>query len=217
MTAKQYVNSVKRKLKCSPERKEDISKELLSKIETRLRKGEQLDAILTQMGTAKEKANQYNAKIPPKERKTYDRKIRIITMVSLLFFLFGVSFLISNRPMMEELYIGDSKYFSKAEVESYTKNIIDYLDENNCTALKEHSRPEMHAIFTEDKLNEAKEKVAENWGKRLELGEMKVTEIMKDRKEHYATIDLTASYENVEITYRFAYDTNMKLAAIYMK
>ena len=75
----------------------------------------------------------------------------------------------------------------------------------------------MHAIFTEDKLNEAKEKVAENWGKRLELGEMKVTEIMKDRKEHYATIDLTASYENVEITYRFAYDTNMKLAAIYMK
>ena len=47
--------------------------ELLSKIETRLRKGEQLDAILTQMGTAKEKANQYNAKIPPKERKTYDR------------------------------------------------------------------------------------------------------------------------------------------------
>ena len=58
MTAKQYVNSVKRRLKCSPERKEDISKELLSKIETRLRKGEQLDAILTQMGTVKEKANQ---------------------------------------------------------------------------------------------------------------------------------------------------------------
>ena len=109
------------------------------------------------MGTAKEKANQYNAKIPPKERKTYDRKIRIVTMVSLLFFLFGVSFLISNRPMMEELYIGDSKYFSRAEVESYTKNIIDYLDENNYTALKEHSRPEMHEIFTEDKLNEAKD------------------------------------------------------------
>ena len=39
------------------------------------------------------------------------------------------------------------------------------------------------------------------------FAEMKVTEIMKDRKEHYATIDLTASYENVEITYRFAYDT----------
>ena len=54
MNAKQYINGIVQKIKCSGEKKKEIRKQLFTDINFRLEQGESLEDIISRMGSIKE-------------------------------------------------------------------------------------------------------------------------------------------------------------------
>lgn len=61
MNERQYVNAIARKVKCSNKKKQEIKKQLLADIAVRTGQGEELQEIMSQMGTVKEIADCFNS------------------------------------------------------------------------------------------------------------------------------------------------------------
>ena len=69
MNAKKYVNAIVRKIKCNGKKKKEIKKQLLMDINMRMKQGERLEEIISQMGTVKEIADGFNENISLKEQQ----------------------------------------------------------------------------------------------------------------------------------------------------
>ena len=52
MDAKKYVNAIARKIRCDGKKKKEIKKQLLLDIQMRIKQGERLEEIISQMGMA---------------------------------------------------------------------------------------------------------------------------------------------------------------------
>ena len=73
MDAEKYVNAIARKVKCNGKKKKEIKKQLMMDIHMRMKQGERLEEIISQMGTVKEIADGFNENISLKEQKRYVR------------------------------------------------------------------------------------------------------------------------------------------------
>ena len=146
MDAKKYVNAIARKIKCNGKKKKEIKKQLLLDIDMRMKQGEQLKEIISQMGTVKEIADSFNENISLKEQKRYVRNkvIKIVIpiiviLVSLILFVYWI--------FPKSFDIEQSKYFNKEQVENAMKETVELLDAGDYIALREriaYSAPAVH-------------------------------------------------------------------------
>ncbi|MCH5255843.1 MAG: DUF3887 domain-containing protein [Lachnospiraceae bacterium] len=219
MNAKQYINGIVQKIKCSGEKKKEIRKQLFTDINFRLEQGESLEDIISRMGSIKEIAEGFNENMPETEKKKYARtktmKIIVIVFVVLILAILAAGILV-NWFIPKGLDIEKSEYFEKAQVEQAMKDTIELLDREDYDALQANAIEEMISYLTEDAMKEFKTQLSKDWGDRQSIGSIYVAEV-EQGKLHFAVGEVTVSYENVSVVYRLTYNTDMQLAGLYMR
>lgn len=219
MNVSQYINGIVRRIKCGGEKKKEIKKQLLADINFRLEQGEPLTDIMSQMGTAKEIADGFNESLTESEKKKYAKgkviKIIVIVFVILALILTSV-FALVHLFLPTGVDIEQSEYFEKVQVEQAMKDTIELFDNEDYAALQADAIEEMIPYLTKDEMEKAKKQVSADWGKRQSIGTVYAAEITQG-KLHYAVGEVTVTYENVSVVYRLTYNTDMKLAGLYMR
>ena len=215
MDAKKYVNAIVRKIKCNGKKKKEIKKQLLMDIDMRMKQGERLEEIISQMGTVKEIADGFNENISLKEQKQYARnkvlKIAIPIIVVLVFLILFVYWILPKSFDIEQ-----SKYFNKEQVEAAMKETIELLDERDYIALQESAIPQMKPLLNAETMDDVKGALSDDWGERKLFGAVYMVELVQGTG-HFVVGEITVTYENVSATYRLTYDKDMRLAGIYVR
>ena len=215
MDAKKYVNAIVRKIKCNGKKKKEIKKQLLMDIDMRMKQGERLEEIISQMGTVKEIADGFNENISLKEQKQYARnkvlKIAIPIIAVLVFLILFVYWILPKSFDIEQ-----SRYFNREQVETAMKETIELLDERDYIALQESAIPQMKPLLNAETMDDVKGALSDDWGERKLFGAVYMVELVQG-DGHFVVGEITVTYENVSATYRLTYDKDMRLAGIYVR
>ncbi|MDE5597620.1 MAG: hypothetical protein K2J04_07295, partial [Lachnospiraceae bacterium] len=124
MDAKKYVNAIVRKIKCNGKKKKEIKKQLLMDIDMRMKQGERLEEIISQMGTVKEIADGFNENISLKEQKQYTRN-KVLKIVIPIITVFVLLILFVYWILPKSFDIEQSRYFNREQVEAAMKETIE--------------------------------------------------------------------------------------------
>ena len=215
MDAKKYVNAIVRKTRCDGKKKKDIKKQLLTDIHMRMKQGERLEEIISQMGAVKEIADSFNENISLEEQKRYVRnKVMKIAISIIAVLIFLISFVYWMFP--KSFDIEQSKYFNKDQVETSMKETIELLDAGDYIALQEKVTPKMQTLLNAETMDDVKGALSDDWGERKMFGAVYMVELIQG-SGHFAVGEITVTYENVSVTYRLTYDEDMRLSGIYVR
>lgn len=219
MKAETYVDKIVKQIQCSKSKKEEIRKQLLGDIRERVAAGESEEAVIAQMGTVEELAQEFNESFSAKERKR-SRKSRstkmIIITILVIIGLFAVATALLYWMLPKGTDISESSTFVKKQVEARVEEVINLLDDGAYDTLAENATEQMAGVLNDEDMDAAKQLVGDDWGARVELGTIYMQEV-EQQGVHYVITQVAASYENVTVTYTITFDENMKLAGIYMK
>lgn len=215
MNEKQYVNAIAKKIKCSGNRKKEIKKQLLTDIQIRVKQGEQLKEIISQMGTAAEIADGFNENISLEEQKRYGRNklLKIVISVIVILILLGslVYWIFPKTADIEK-----SRYFNKEQVEAVMKETVEQMDAGDYKALQESAVSKMKPYLTEKTVDEIRRTLSDDWGERKQFGAVYMVELIQANK-HFAVGEMTVTYDNISVTYRLTYDEDMRFAGVYVR
>lgn len=215
MNAQKYVKAIARKIKCSGKKKKEIKKQLMTDIQMRIKQGEQLEEIISQMGTAKEIAEGFNENISEEEQRRFVRN-RVLKIVVPVIIVLILLVLLVYWILPKSFDIAQSKYFNEEQVEAAMKETIELLDAGDYAALQERAVPQMQSILNADTMNQARGLLSDDWGARQQFGAAYMAELVQGNK-HFAVGEITVTYENVSATYRLTYDEEMRLSGIYVR
>lgn len=219
MTAKAYTRKVAGKLQCSPEVRKEMIRQLESDIASAVEQGQALDAILQEMGTPEEVAEEFNENLS-EEKKSKARKrtkrnriILIVAVVAVLLLAIAGFFywmLPKTKP------ISESSIFSEQEVWTQSQQVLGLLDEDAYQELEQLMTDELKAALKDGGLAQAKEAACEDFGALEEYKNTYFVE-MTQKGQHFAVAQIDASYENVRVIYTLTFDEDGKLCGIYMR
>lgn len=219
MKAETYVDKIVKQMQCSKSKKEEIRKQLLGDIRERVAAGESEEAVIAQMGTVEELAQEFNESFSAKERKR-SRKSRstkmIIITILVIIGLFAIATALLYWMLPKGTDISESSTFVKEQVEARVEEVINLLDDGAYDTLAENATEQMAGVLNDEDMDAAKQLVGDDWGARVEHGTIYMQEV-EQQGVHYVITQVAASYENVTVTYTITFDENMKLAGIYMK
>lgn len=219
MKAETYVDKIVKQIQCSKSKKEEIRKQLLGDIRERVAAGESEEAVIAQMGTVEELAQEFNESFSAKERKR-SRKAKstkmIIITILVIIGLFAIATALLYWMLPKGTDISESSIFVKEQVEARVEEVINLLDDGAYDTLAENATEQMAGVLNDEDMDAAKQLVGDDWGARVELGTIYMQEV-EQQGVHYVITQVAASYENVTVTYTITFDENMKLAGIYMK
>jgi len=215
MNEKQYVNTIAKKIKCTGKRKKEIKRQLLTDIESRIKQGERLEEIISQMGTAKEIAAGFNEDISIEEQKRYGRNkvLKIVVPVVAVIFLLGA---LGYWIFPKTVEIEQSKYFDRQQVEAAMKETVELLDAEDYAVLQENAVEKMKPFLDEKMGNSIRKAFSVEWGERKQFGAIYMVEVVQAGR-HMAVGEMTVTYENVSVTYRLTYDEKMRLSGLYVR
>ena len=215
MDAKKYVNVIGRKIKCGGKKKKEIKKQLMADIAMRTEQGESLEEVIAQMGSVKDIADSFNETLSVKDKRKYTcakvLKI-IIPIVEIVALLIGLLY----WALPKGSSIAESKYFTEGQMADAMAVTVEQLDAGDYEAMRENAIPEMQSTLTAEVMENAKAQISDNWGERKSFGSIYIGEITQG-KRHYAVGEITVIYENTSVIYRLTYDTDMRLAGLYMR
>lgn len=215
MNAEQYVNAVVKKVRCGRERKKEIKKQLTADIETRMEQGEKPEEIIARMGTAREIADSFNETVPAKEQKQYARN-RVLKLLLPIVVLLALLAVAAYWMLPKGHEIEKSDYFDKVQVEAAMKETVELFDAGDSASMQENAIPEMESFLTPEAIAEIKKQISENWGERQQFGTVYMSEV-EQKNQHFAVGEIMVTYENVSVVYRLTYDTDMRLAGLYIR
>lgn len=219
MKAETYVDKIVKQIQCSKSKKEEIRKQLLGDIKERVAAGESEEAVIAQMGTVEELAQEFNESFSAKERKR-SRKAKstkmIIITILVIIGLFAIATALLYWMLPKGTDISESSIFVKEQVEAQVEEVINLLDDGAYDTLAGNATEQMAEVLNTEDMDAAKQLVGDDWGARVELGTIYMQE-MEQQGVHYVIAQVSASYEKVTVTYTITFDENMKLAGIYMK
>ena len=216
MSAKQYVNSIVKKIRCDSKKKKDIKQQLLTDVGLRMSKGETLEKIISQMGSINEIADGFNENISEKEQKRYKRN-KVFKNAAFILLLLVVLSCLTYWKMPKAVGIEDSKYFDKAQVEAVMKKTVEQIDAEEYDALKENVISGMEQFLNQEAREEMRKSVSEtDWGQRNNFGQIYIVEMVQGN-DHFAVGEIAVAYENISVIYRLTYDQDMRLAGLYVR
>lgn len=109
--------------------------------------------------------------------------------------------------------LSQSSIFSQAEIEALARQTVEYINEENYDGLKDMSVEDMESIMNEERMNEAKARVSEDWGEFKDIKDITTTEVTQ-RGVTAAVAYVSAEYDNAEIHFTFAFNEDMELASL---
>ena len=215
MTSETYVKQILKRVKCSKKRKLDIEKQLLYEIEERIGAGEDLQDIMSGMGSVEEIAAGFNEGISEAERKRYSRNTLVKILVPVVFILMALIAVAAwYLPKVND--IESSDIFIRADVEQKLVEVITLLDEDDYESLQAVSISWMDKALTEDYMLDVKRMLSEDFGERIAVGTIYMQEV-RQTGQNLAVCQVTVTYENVSVMYTITFDEDMKLAGLYMR
>lgn len=215
MTAEAYVKQIIKKVKCDRKRKQDIEKQLLYEIKERTEAGENLQDILSGMGTVEEIAAGFNEGISEAEQRKYRRKIvaKILVLIVVVFLVL-ISVAVWYLPKVND--IESSDIFVETEVEEKLVEVVTLLDADDYAGLQAVSTSRMADVLNDDYMSAAKQKLSEKFGERIAVGTIYMQEVQQ-MSQSFAVCQTTVIYENVTVVYTITFDEEMNLAGLYMR
>lgn len=215
MTAETYVKQIIRRVKCDRKRKQDIEKQLLYEIKERVGAGENLQDILSEMGTVEEIAAGFNEDISESEQRKYRRKIvtKILVLIVIVVLVL-ISVAVWYLPKVND--IESSDIFVETEVEEKLVKVVTLLDADDYAGLQAVSTSQMADVLNDDYMSAAKQKLSERFGERIAVGTIYMQEVQQ-MGQSFAVCQTTVIYENVTVVYTITFDEEMNLAGLYMR
>lgn len=215
MTAEKYTDLVVAKVKCSKEKKQEIRRQLLTRINDRVAAGEALEKVLEDMGSVKAMADSYNISVSKKERKKGDpvKTLKILAAMAGIVAILGILFA-WIWPFQKP--IEKSKYFQKEDLESAVIQTISLMDQSDYDTLLDMSNSDMRPYLKNNRMDMSKAQISEDWGERKSIGEITYTQVTQMGKIT-AMCQVRVEYENVSVSYTISFDRKMKLAGLYLR
>ena len=215
MKQEQYIKTIVRRLQCTGGRKKEIARELEADIQSAIAGGESWEQVQKRMGSPALVASEFNRNFPEKERKGAQRKRRIRIFVIIAAVLLAAAALIwwllpKNYPL------GKHGVFDEKTVVDAAEKVISLLDDKDYDSLEAMSTDSMKKVMNQEKMDEARSQVGDNWGGFQSFGSVYSGEV-KDSNGLYAVVQLVAVYENRTVTYTISFNEEMELAGLYMK
>lgn len=141
------------------------------------------------------------------QRRKRTRNI-VITAVILVIAAVAIYF-----AMPKNKDLSQSSIFDQAEIEALARQTVNYINEEDFEGLKAMSVDEMSSIMNQERMDEAKARVSEDWGAFQEVSDITAMEVTQ-RGVTAAVAYVTADYENAEIHFTFAFNEDMQLASL---
>lgn len=213
---KKYIRKVKKYLLCDRKRKEEIAKQLESDIAIAMEHGQTFAAILKDMGTPKEVANEFNANFSGAEirqaKKTKRVRLAGIGAVVVLVAALAIWWMLPKTYDIE-----NSTIYNKQVVCEKAAADIQAFSAGNYDIMRSDMNTHLQNTLSADTLDKAKENIGGgNWGNYQSLGNAYAAEVVQLGKR-YAVVQINASYEHVSVTYTLTFDKQMQLAGFYLK
>lgn len=206
---RKYINQIVRRLKCSRKRREEIKRQLLSEVD------EERENSTQALENALEIAEEFNNSFSEEEKKAYKKEklLKIAGMVPVLIIL--VAGLIWWM-IPKQIWLEDSKVFDVNVVEAQSKTVLDCFDRDDYETLKEMSDDKMREFLNNHDLKSDKPLIAEDWGKREEIGKVYMVELtQKGRKS--AVVQMHVQYEHANVMYTISFNRDMELQGFWMQ
>ena len=206
---RKYINQIVRRLKCSRKRREEIKRQLLSEVD------EERENSTQALENALEIAEEFNNSFSEEEKKAYKKEklLKIAGMVLVLLILVaGLIWWIIPK----QIWLEDSKVFDVNVVEAQSKTVLDCFDRDDYETLKEMSDDKMREFLNNHDLKSDKPLIAEDWGKREEIGKVYMVELtQKGRKS--AVVQMHVQYEHANVMYTISFNRDMELQGFWMQ
>lgn len=216
MNQKTYIQAVCKQLKCTKAKKQEIAKQLESDISSAMENGETLEQICDRMGSPKEAAAEFNENLSEGEKKKAkkSKKIMIAGIVSgvvLVFALLGYWAFPRSKPIEE------SKVFDAEQVEIQSMAVILAFNMEDYDTLQgEYADKTMKSVLTKEQMDSVKSGFEVDWKSDVSFGNSYAVEV-KQMGKTYATVQMTVTYGEKNVTYTLSFDPDYKLAGFYMK
>lgn len=111
--------------------------------------------------------------------------------------------------------LDNSKYFDRGFVDNAVFETVNLINQEDYVTLSAIASEDFREGITEN-IKSQKSKISEDWGNCTGYGVIHTYEVVRD-KEHYAQGTVTATYENVTVSYSLLYDVEMRLVEITME
>ena len=105
-----------------------------------------------------------------------------------------------------------SDLFDADEVKAKAEEVVQLLNAEDYDSLQEMTVEEVRFNMTKEKMDEAKEQIGSDWGEFQSIEEISTAE-RSQRNVKAAVVQMVVAYENKDITYMLAFNTDMQLAA----
>lgn len=150
------------------------------------------------------------------KKKMSKKNIVLIIIAILVAVMVGLSLLVSFF-MPKTTPIEESNIFSADEIEVKCVAVVFALNMEDYEALqKDYADETMKAVLTKEQMDAAKAGLDVDWKANVSFGEATMVEITQMGKT-YATAQLPVTYGDKTVTYTLTFDTDYKLAGLYMK
>ena len=104
-----------------------------------------------------------------------DRKKKISIIISIIFVVVAATAIYFAMPKNKDL--SESSVFDKAEVEALAGQVVDYINAEDYDSLKALAVDEMADIMNQERMDEAKARVSEDWGAFQDVDSITTTEV----------------------------------------
>lgn len=217
MNEKKYLKIIKKQLKCSSAKKKEILRQIQSDIAIALEQGKNIEDALNEIGNPMDVVSEFNDSMDTAEiaqgKREKRRKIIALAVGGVLIFIL-LLVLLGHLLLPRVSDISESGRFSEEKVTEQTKQIIQYIDNEDFEALKPLMSEEL--LKSESAIREAKATLAENFGDFQSWGKFYIVEA-EQLGQHIAVVEVSAVYENISVTYRLSFNEEMLLIGLYMR
>lgn len=152
-----------------------------------------------------------------KQKEKMSKKKIIILIIVILGIMLAGLIVLSNYMMPKTVPIEESTTFTKDELEVKCLAVVFALNMEDYEALQQDYADEtMKEFLTKEKMDSAKEKMDVDWKANVSFGDASIVE-MEQSGKLYAVAQLPVTYGDKVVTYTLTFDTDYKLAGLYMK
>lgn len=216
MNQKTYINKVCKKLKCTRAKKKEIAKQLESDITSAMANGETMEQIFERMGAPEEAAAEFNENLPEAELKRVKR-VKKITIAGIIIGILLILGLLGYWAVPKTKPIEESSIFDVEQVEIKSMAVILALNmEDYDTLQEEYADENMKPLLTKEYMDSVREGFDVAWKSNVSFGNVYAVELSQ-LGNTYATVQMTVAYGENNVTYTLSFDSDYKLAGLYMK
>lgn len=216
MSAEKYAKQVAKYLKCSGRRKQEIKKQITSDIQAAMEEGKSLEQAIGDMGEPKVLAAEFNDSFGQTEKKAA-RRAKVWKVLAVVFVILFLMIMLVWWALPKTKLLSDSRTFSEEPVQERAELILELFDQGDYAALQDYQTEQMQELMVEETMEQIKTMyIGSDWGEMRNIGNVYSLELSQMGKK-YAVVQMTVSYENVNVTYTMTFDEDLKLSGFYMR